>query len=163
MKFMNAFMCCLAGLTSLLGAAVPARAQALVPYYQPVPPPITQPKYRLGVLMRNVVYLEPGFGWIAGVQVARVDSGSPAQRAGIEPGDIITRVGGLRTTQYVQVQSLLDQSGGTVILRLKDWRTGRYVDTPPIVLDSAKPVPRSDPPLPPEEDLPEAPESTLSP
>jgi S1-C subfamily serine protease len=87
---------------------------------------------RIGIQMRNVSYSEPSVGWIYAVQVLQVEPGSPAARAGIEPGDVITRINGVRTFTYGDVQRLIGQAAGDVVVRLRDWRTHQYVDTQPI-------------------------------
>src|SRR4051794_11953300 len=69
-----------------------------VPLYLPPAPvaPSALPA-RIGVQMRNVYYFEPYVGWIYAVQVVGVEPGSPAGQAGIEPGDVISRINGVRT------------------------------------------------------------------
>jgi len=99
-------------------------------YVPPVPVVPTVMAQRIGIQMRDVYYLEPGAGWIYAVQVLhQVEPGSPAGRAGIEPGDMITRINGVRTFNHNDVQRLIGQAAGDVIVRLRDVRTGRYVDT----------------------------------
>jgi putative serine protease PepD len=54
-----------------------------------------------------------------GVRVAQVRSGTPAQRAGLRVGDLITAVNGKRVTATAQLQGAIDarQPGDTVTIR----------------------------------------------
>lgn len=67
------------------------------------------------------------FAWGTGMVVDNVPWGTPAAQAGLEPGDVIRAING----QWIQSQAhyfwLLQNSGGQVNLRIRDWRTGMLV------------------------------------
>jgi serine protease Do len=67
---------------------------------------------RLGVeLMRMTPQLATAFGVKAGVMVATVDADSPAGRAGLKAGDIITAVGGRSVDHPEDVRQEIRRAG----------------------------------------------------
>lgn len=62
------------------------------------------------------------------LKVVRVDEGSPAQKAGIEPDDILVAANGAPLTGPEQLGSALRKSGPTFTLTVRDSRTGKDVN-----------------------------------
>lgn len=61
------------------------------------------------------------------LKVTRVEEGSPAKKAGIEPGDIIVAANGAPITGPEQLGNALRKSGSKLTLMVRDSRTGREV------------------------------------
>lgn len=62
-----------------------------------------------------------------GALVAQVESGSPAQRAGLKPGDVVLGVDGEAVVASGDLPALLVQHGAGDAVRLKVWRDGKEV------------------------------------
>ena len=62
-----------------------------------------------------------------GMKVIRVEPGSPAQLAGIEPGDVLVSANGVPITGVEVLSSLVHKSGPTLTVTVRDTRTGRDV------------------------------------
>ena len=93
-----------------------------------VPPPLPPTKEErndlLGILGRPVV-LEDGS---LGTQVGQVFPGSPAQRVGLEPGDVIARVDGRPFVSPNDMNLALGRSNGWPVLTVFRVRYGQYVN-----------------------------------
>lgn len=64
---------------------------------------------------------------ISGALVKSVEKDSPAQRAGMLPGDVITQIGSQQITDNKQVISLVAESAVDDILKISVWRNGKIV------------------------------------
>lgn len=106
--------------------AAPAPYQA--PGYFPPPPP---PPAMLGINM-DTVYI-PGLGGETGLRVTNVWPGYPAYGL-IDPGDIITRVNGVRVRNIPEFRHAMAYAGPYVTLRLWNVRVGYIHDIAPIYL-----------------------------
>jgi S1-C subfamily serine protease len=113
------------------GREVAAQEAAAVVVY---PPPGPAPRPMLGVNVDVAYVWNPATGWETGVRIVNVWPGMPAAGR-LDPGDIVTRVNGVRTYNVFDFQQAIAQSGGVVNLRLRDVRTGWIVDYPPIWLN----------------------------
>jgi membrane-associated protease RseP (regulator of RpoE activity) len=101
--------------------------------------------YRLGVWIEPVSQWN-GKGWVPhGLRIVGVSPGSPAERAGIQTGNVLTSVNGSRVTSLQELLRALENSGGQASLGLRDGRgyTSRQVPsfswTPPV----ARSIPRA--------------------
>ncbi|MDX1948185.1 MAG: PDZ domain-containing protein [Pirellulaceae bacterium] len=105
----------------VVALALGGTAQAQTPKVKPylLPQPGVGGPVRLG--------FQGHFAWGQGMVVDFVPWGTPASQAGLEPGDVIRAING----QWIQSQAhyfwLLQNSGGQVNLRIRDWRTGMLV------------------------------------
>lgn len=73
----------------------------------------------LGIYGQEVpVAYQERFGWPTGVYVSQVTSGSPAELAGLQQGDIITAIDGVEVTTMEELQAALEECevGDTVEL-----------------------------------------------
>jgi S1-C subfamily serine protease len=61
------------------------------------------------------------------LKVVSVEPGSPGQKAGLEPGDVIVAANGAPITGVEQLGAALSKSGPTLSLTVRDTRTGRDV------------------------------------
>ncbi len=118
------------------GATTAAVSPNLAPQPNPVPGPTTPqrpPKWRIGVYSQDTD---------AGVKILRVVAGSPAERAGLEPDDVIVNVAGYQVGNVngqhfdcgYEFESRCDPSGNVSLL-VRDHRNGNLVNLP-IKLDS---------------------------
>ena len=64
-------------------------------------------------------------GQRTGMKVVGVQPDSPAQKAGIEPGDVIVAANGVPVTGAEAIGAILHKSGTTVSLTVRDTRTGK--------------------------------------
>ncbi|MBX6314658.1 MAG: PDZ domain-containing protein [Isosphaeraceae bacterium] len=76
----------------------------------------------LGVFTRPVAL--PGR---AGLQITQVTPGSPAQRAGLEPGDIILEANGQPTRTPDELLRAIHEADGSLRLTIRDVRSGRLL------------------------------------
>jgi S1-C subfamily serine protease len=97
-----------------LAATAPVRA--LVPGIPDDPP---APVWRLGIGATP----DPVFG---GLRITAVDPGSPAERIGLEVGDVIVQVNGRPIYVWADLQNALANSRGYLRMRVWDSRTGTY-------------------------------------
>src|SRR4051794_37217963 len=134
-------------LLGLLVAGLPGGAGA-----QPSPPASSPPgaaspgNYRLGVWIEPVSQWN-GTSWVPyGLRIVGVSPGSPAERAGIQTGNVLTSVNGAQVTSLPALLRALENSGGRASLGLLDGRgyTSRQVPS----FAWAPPVARSIPPTP---------------
>lgn len=137
-------------LTALLSLAVTAAAQESTPKaaapaavvaappagftgpYYPTPPPL------LGINI-DIGYVWGGNQWESGVRVLTVWPGYPAWGR-LDPGDIITRVNGIRTRNIDEFRYAMSMSGGVINLRVRDIRTGSFLDMYPIAVSAYGPA-----------------------
>ena len=90
---------------------------------------------RLGVWTTSIRYYDPLSERVTtGLRVDAVQFGGPAQRVGIEAGDIIVSIDGKRVETVEELANTLDGSGGIASVYLRDWRTGRYVSRDRVTL-----------------------------
>ena len=61
------------------------------------------------------------------MKVIRVEPGSPAQLAGIEPGDVLVAANGVPITGVEVLSSVVKKSGPTLTVTVRDTRSGRDV------------------------------------
>ncbi|MBE7939584.1 MULTISPECIES: DegQ family serine endoprotease [Ramlibacter] len=86
---------------------------------------------RLGVAVQEVNQsLADSFGLDrpAGALVAKVDKGSPAQKAGLEPGDVIRSVNGKPVVASGDLSALISASQPGETAKLDVWRKGKAVE-----------------------------------
>ena len=69
------------------------------------------------------------YGFPAGAVVSRVAEDSPADKAGIERGDIITAFDGKAITEYTQLTDYIRNSDPGDTVKVKIYRDGRYYTT----------------------------------
>ncbi|MBI2437876.1 MAG: DegQ family serine endoprotease [Lentisphaerae bacterium] len=88
---------------------------------------------KLGITVENLTkeYIRR-FGYQAGsgVIVTELKLGSPAQRAGLEPGDLIAGVNRQSVTSVEELQNALEAAAakpGAILLLVKDQRTSRFI------------------------------------
>jgi hypothetical protein len=110
-------------LLGLMVAGTPGFARA-----QTSPPAVSQPgaaspgTYRLGVWIEPVPQWN-GKSWVPyGLRITGVSPGSPAERAGLKTGDLLTSVNGARVTSLQELLTALANSGGQASLVLYDGR-----------------------------------------
>jgi uncharacterized lipoprotein YbaY len=122
------------GPTGTIDGSRPTAAIAtpgIAPQPNPVPGPTTPqrpPKWRIGVYSQDTD---------AGVKILRVVAGSPAERAGLEPDDVIVNVAGYQVGNVngqhfdcgYEFESRCD-TNGNVSLLVRDHRNGNLVNLP---------------------------------
>jgi S1-C subfamily serine protease len=107
-----------------LGAAREQPPVASAPA-NPAPAPAPSPagsRRSLGISAEPVAV-----GQRTAMRVARVEAGSPAEKAGIERGDVIVAANGAPVTGVEQLGAAISKSGPTLRLTIRDTRTGRDV------------------------------------
>lgn len=94
----------------------------------PPQPPDTYSNVRLGVYFRTIQADDP-FAVNDGALIITVWADSPAEMAGLEAADIVTRVGSRRLTRSYTLDNALDQysAGDRVSLSVWNHRTGKIV------------------------------------
>lgn len=91
---------------------------------QPVPPPQYGPLSQSRVGVR----VAPGAGQdVYGMRINRIVPNSPAQYAGLEPGDIILDANGYPMDSRNDLQYAINTSQGILEMKVLDGRTGRLV------------------------------------
>ncbi len=81
-----------------------------------------------------------------GMKVIRVEPGSPAQKSGIEIGDVVVAANGVPVTGVEVLSAVLKKSGSSLTLTVRDTRTGRDVPVAVNVGGSeATPIPADTP------------------
>jgi S1-C subfamily serine protease len=85
--------------------------------------PTSAPRISLGISAEPVA-----LGARTALKVVRVEPGSPAEKAGLESGDVIVAANGVAITGPEQLVSAVRKSGAALELTVRDSRTGR--DTP---------------------------------
>ncbi len=71
-----------------------------------------------GVVFSDIEPGTPGYGKVQGALVAEVQSGSPAQRHGLRPGDVIVAVNRKRVRNVNELKSALAQAGQVIALNV---------------------------------------------
>lgn len=125
---MRGFAAC--SLVAILSSSIvgsDARAQQYPVYSQ-------APGWSLGVLAREYTYTDPEWGPVTGLYIYTVIPTGPAHRAGLEVGDFITGVNGVRVETREEFVDALNESGGQAWFRIRNIRNGRYQNTPVIRL-----------------------------
>ena len=89
----------------------------------------------LGIVSSEPVLLGRG----TGLKVVDVAPGSPAQQAGIEPGDILVKANGVTLESQAQLDAAYRTSGGAFAVTVRDVRTDRDV-----LVDIAPPAAATD-------------------
>jgi len=119
--------CCLLG---LIVAGLPGVAGAQSSPPGTAPNGAASPgKYRLGVWIEPVSQWN-GKSWVPqGLRIVGVSPGSPAERAGIQTGNVLTSVNGSPVTSLPELLRTLENSGGKASLGVQDGRgyTSRQV------------------------------------
>src|SRR5437870_6122832 len=85
---------------------------------------------------------DDGVSWLdtpEGVQAWHISSNSPAAKAGIKPGDILTAVNGTEIRRAVQVTEKLWKAGLWSEVRYRMVRAGREFEAPLITVPAQKP------------------------
>jgi S1-C subfamily serine protease len=98
-------------------------AQTDKPAPKPTEPTPEPPSRSLGLTAEPV-----SLGQRTAVKVVRVEAGGPAAAAGLEPGDVIVAANGAAVTGLEQLASAARKSGPTLVLTVRDVRSGK--DTP---------------------------------
>jgi serine protease Do len=93
-------------------------AEPMQPRLEPQP----APSRSLGVKTEQV-----RIGQRTAVRVTAVQDGSPASKAGIEPGDVLVEADGAPTGDLAQLQAAIQKSGAVMNLKVYDSRTRREV------------------------------------
>ncbi len=115
----------------------PSSDSASSPAAPPATPPATPPsRMSLGISAESV-----SLGLRTALKVTRVTADSPAQKAGLEPGDVIVEADGTPITGPEELISVVRKSGPTLELTVRDSRTGR--DTPVTVALGGAELPKS--------------------
>jgi S1-C subfamily serine protease len=119
----------------------PSSDSASVPATPPAAPPTSPPtaapsRMSLGISAESV-----SLGLRTALKVTRVTADSPAQKAGLEPGDVIVEADGTPITGPEELISVVRKSGPTLELTVRDSRTGR--DTPVTVSLGGAELPKS--------------------
>lgn len=128
-----------------VAGTVNAQSTADFQYKAPTVGPAVGPgaaKYKLGAYMTPIQYYEPQIGGY--VNAMRIDAPikfSPAQRYGLESGDILTRIDGVPVRNFIDLRNQINASSGTVTLRIRDIRSGTYSDMLGVVLEPIGPPP----------------------
>jgi PDZ domain len=129
-------------------AGLPAGAGA-----QNSPPASARPaaaspgNYRLGVQIEPVARWT-GTSWVPyGLRIVGVSPGSPAERAGIQTGNVLTSVNGVQVTSLQDLLRALANSGGQATIGLYDGRG--YTSRQVLSFSWAAPVARTIPTTPP--------------
>ena len=94
------------------------------PSPRPAQPPSPHSRPLLGILPRPVVLGDSSIG----VQIVQVAPGGPAQRVGLEPGDIIARVDGRPFAAPEDMKLALGRSNGQPVLTVFRARYRQYVN-----------------------------------
>jgi serine protease Do len=89
--------------------------------------------YWIGLRVQNlnrVIALSLGFKSDEGVIVSEIDPQSPAQKAGIKVGDVVTEIAGTKVRNYRSIQSIMDKVDLRVgdKLPMKVYRDGKMQD-----------------------------------
>lgn len=91
----------------------------------------------IGIVSERVV-----IGRDRGVKVVRVQRDSPAEKAGIEPGDILVKANGQSLTNQDQLNDAFQLSRGPLSVTVRDVRTGRDVVVKVDAGSNGTPAPR---------------------
>ncbi|MDR3618703.1 MAG: PDZ domain-containing protein [Paludisphaera borealis] len=84
--------------------------------------PAAEPKRSLGVTV------EPKrLGLRTALEVTAVQPGGAAEKAGIEEGDVLVEADGVALTDSAQLQKVVDKSGSSLTIKVRDSRTGKDV------------------------------------
>jgi serine protease Do len=85
----------------------------------------------LGVLISNIdVNKQKLYGVDHGVLVNSVMKGSPAEKAGLQPGDIIVEVNGKKVTDGAELRNIIAFTTPGTVVKLKVYRNGKYLTIP---------------------------------
>ena len=71
----------------------------------------------------------PYYGLDSGIYIESVTAGGPADKAGLQPGDIILTVNGLTVTTLEQFTVIRDQVNVGGVMHLTVWRNGKTFET----------------------------------
>lgn len=93
------------------------------------------PRISLGISAESVA-----LGTRTALKVVRVEPGSSAEKAGLEPGDVIVAANGTAITGPEQLVSAVRKSGTALELTVRDSRTGRDTPVQVILAGSTPPV-----------------------
>ena len=94
----------------------------------PTPPPANRIPFPAGTSKSLGISAEPVMvGKRTGMKVTRVEPGSPAQKAGIELGDVIVAANGVPVTGVEVLSAVVKKSGPSLTVTVRDTRSGRDV------------------------------------
>ncbi len=88
-----------------------------------------EPYIGISISERYTAEVLKELGFPVGAVVLSVASGSPAEAAGIEKGDIVTEYGGNEITEYNVLEKLMENSTPNQSVNVKIYRRGRYYTT----------------------------------
>jgi membrane-associated protease RseP (regulator of RpoE activity) len=110
-------------LLGLIVAGLPGGAGAQNSSPATAPPRAASPgNYRLGVWIEPVAQWN-GKSWVSyGLRIVGISPGSPAERAGIQTGNVLTSVNGSPVTSLQDLLRTLENSGGQASLVVHDGR-----------------------------------------
>lgn len=85
-----------------------------------------EPYVGISVSERYTASVLKYYGYPAGAVVLSVSDGSPADKAGIEKGDIITEYGDTKITEYTMLEDAVKNSSPGDSVTVKLYRSGKY-------------------------------------
>jgi hypothetical protein len=88
--------------------------------FRPIPGPGVAPPRRIGVMVAPVAV-----GGRPGLQVTEITPGSPAHRAGLEPGDLILEANNVPTRTAPDLTAQIAHAGGKLRLLIRNVRSGQ--------------------------------------
>ena len=74
-------------------------------------------KFR-GAEFRDLDPSHPQYGTVEGVLVAEVEEGSPAERNGLQPGDVVTAVNRTKVRSVAEFSEVAAGTGGAIALNI---------------------------------------------
>ncbi len=82
----------------------------------------------IGVSVADVTQENQSYGLPQGASVRKIETGSPAEIAGLQMYDIVTEINGEKITGASDLKMLVTQSAPGDILKLKLWRKGQMME-----------------------------------
>ena len=79
------------------------------------------------------------YGWPLGAYIDGVESGSCAEKAGLQAGDIITKLGGKEISSYTDLKAAVRNYSAGDSAEVEYYRAGEML-TLTVVFDEAKPA-----------------------
>jgi len=75
-----------------------------------------------------------------GVMISKIVEDSPAEKAGLAPGDIVTAIDGRDMESSVQVERTISTMGDGTAVNLEVWRGGTMLTLPATIVERERPV-----------------------